>query len=816
MSAAVAGLVAQTPRLNVPHHLLDTQLFPKLATLSNVLATNKQSILFQGYELGKVHRQKLALTNKANGARRMHILAPSSGYFNIKFKKTGKLMPGMSLIVIVEFVAHKYQHYEDFIKIHCEDRHNLVIPLHAYPVLDMASFPKQISLLNTPICKTVHRKIPLTSSLPVDFPFKLTYTGHPFIAVYPSSGFIPGEGTVELKVTFCPSEYVTASGQFELTIEQFDAPVYKCNITAMCQPGIERELILDESNSQVIPTLSTVRKAHRLVDPIQLDPSTLTPISKAKKIRTMSPKDRAATVVDGVRFPEDLNNPTAVAFVLNQTPGHLKARELKSGSAAATIAKQIGNERQLKAAVFESVVKQKALEERNNKLRWMRQLGADAISEEAAGRVLEERGRAREEYLITQAIFDNDEEFRRTETVCDPARVYRKANIHTDLIPSFDPYTSNEWGKRKLALTRFIRAVRRVIVVTRVTKRFSAIRYSASATKRVEVIEDVTALSTPKSPITPDYLPLYHHETYDSDMAAEVLGELTPPGIVLEVEDPAPLFALHVPKTSDLLGYFEHDLYSASLYEPPTPIPDRRVGAEDELINVEEQQSEVQVMESLQPPVEMFNSPDYPPLLIFNPVPNVHVRCPAASYLETSEEYYLDPLLRKPVPHRGPIQPLHRQEVIQGTQRWNKFPCQLMVSLVNTPTVGSVWAPRRDNLFPSDMAGTGPELLTGSILEEDEIPDDGDTGPLVYPVAESMGSEFELEFEEVEGEEGEEGLPTLYTSHGPNGPVDRVTRQTQLQEHLNKRQNNLGCSIHSRLSTLQDTILNEDLYLDKS
>ena len=32
----------------------------------------------------------------------------------------GKLMPGMSLIVMVEFVAHEYQHYEDFIKIHCE------------------------------------------------------------------------------------------------------------------------------------------------------------------------------------------------------------------------------------------------------------------------------------------------------------------------------------------------------------------------------------------------------------------------------------------------------------------------------------------------------------------------------------------------------------------------------------------------------------------------------------------------------------------------------------------------------------------------
>ena len=107
-----------------------------------------------------------ALTNKANGARRMHILAPSSGFFNIKFKKTvslvfwrrssprasiipiltpilksnchdsnspqGKLMPGMSLIVMVEFVAHEYQHYEDFIKIHCEVSSPSILSLEPY------------------------------------------------------------------------------------------------------------------------------------------------------------------------------------------------------------------------------------------------------------------------------------------------------------------------------------------------------------------------------------------------------------------------------------------------------------------------------------------------------------------------------------------------------------------------------------------------------------------------------------------------------------------------------------------------------------
>ena len=49
--------------------------------------------------------------------------------------------------------------------------------------------------------------------------------------------------------------------------------------------------------------------------------------------------------------------------------GKLKASELKAGKAAAGLAKEIGSERQLKVAVFESIVKQRALEERNNKLR---------------------------------------------------------------------------------------------------------------------------------------------------------------------------------------------------------------------------------------------------------------------------------------------------------------------------------------------------------------------------------------------------------------------------------------------------------------
>ena len=81
----------------------------------------------------------------------------------------------------------------------------------------------------------------------------------------------------------------------------------------MCHPGIEREMIIDEDTSQVIPTLSTVRKAHRLMDPVQLDPSTLTPLSKSKKAKTFSKKDRwVLKYRGGVSTPKNPKNPKLV------------------------------------------------------------------------------------------------------------------------------------------------------------------------------------------------------------------------------------------------------------------------------------------------------------------------------------------------------------------------------------------------------------------------------------------------------------------------------------------------------------------------
>lgn len=800
MSAAIANIVTDVPKLNVPNHLLDTQLFPSHATLSNVLATNKQTLHFKGYQLGKVYKQKVSLTNKANGARRFHVLSPETGFFKIRFKKTGALTPGMSLAIMVEFCTNEYNYYEDFIKIHCEGGNNLVIPLHAYPVLDMSSFPKQISFSNTPVCKSVCKRVKLTSPLPVDFLFRLQYSGHPSLSVVPTSGIIPGEGSVELKVSFCPTEYITANGSFDLIVQQYDNPVYRCSLTGTSQPGAEKDLVLD-SESLTMPSLSDVRKTQKQTDPVLLDPSTLTPIKPTSR----KPKKRASprtkgTVVDGVRFPENLKNPTAVAFVLNQKPGHLKASELKCGTASASIAKQIGSERQLKQAVFESIVKQKALEERNNRLRWMKQLGSEPLSPEQKTDVLEERAQAKEEYLLTQAEFSKETEFTQLHTITSSVRIYRTSHQYTSLTPSFDPYVSSEWGKRKLALTRFIRAVRKVIVAQRVAVRFQTMALISKDTAVTPRVVDVEAYCGTMGTITPTYLPLYHKEEFDIDMTPAKLGEITPPGISLNLEVINPIFDLHVPRSSQLLQYTEHEISLTGAHEPDLPVLE--TGAEDELTPVLTD-SDTLVTETLCFPAEINSPTQYPPLMIFNPAPNLTAQYGGTECLETSEEFYLNPLLRNPIRHRGPIQALHKQDVIGGSQRWNKFPCQMLVSLKNMSTIGSVWTPRREGLLGDDI----PPIMT-ELTPDLEIEDD-DTGGVAFPSPQSVEKEFQLSFP------GEiEQLPSQYSTHDCNGPVHRRAREQQMGASNLERQNKLGKTIHRKLGSLQDCIRDKNLHLD--
>ena len=82
-------------------------------------------------------------------------------------------------------------------------------------------------------------------------------------------------------------------------------------------------------------------------------------------------------IFEGIRFPANLNTPSAVAKVLSQEPGQLKASELKSAtsnagtSSAGTSSAGTTSSKQIKEAMFLQKVKEAADHEKSVMLKWL-------------------------------------------------------------------------------------------------------------------------------------------------------------------------------------------------------------------------------------------------------------------------------------------------------------------------------------------------------------------------------------------------------------------------------------------------------------
>lgn len=52
---------------------------------------------------------------------------------------------------------------------------NILVPIHAYPVLNTASFPRHVTFSPTPIGVSQTKTVHLRSEIPVEFEYKLSY-----------------------------------------------------------------------------------------------------------------------------------------------------------------------------------------------------------------------------------------------------------------------------------------------------------------------------------------------------------------------------------------------------------------------------------------------------------------------------------------------------------------------------------------------------------------------------------------------------------------------------------------------------------------
>ena len=92
---------------------------------------------FGGYEVNRVHKQRFVVTNLTNASKRLHVVVPTTPHFKCTFEKRGLMAPGMSEVITVEFCPTEVRYYYDCVRIHNEDE-NLLVPVHAYPVMNEA------------------------------------------------------------------------------------------------------------------------------------------------------------------------------------------------------------------------------------------------------------------------------------------------------------------------------------------------------------------------------------------------------------------------------------------------------------------------------------------------------------------------------------------------------------------------------------------------------------------------------------------------------------------------------------------------------
>lgn len=787
----------------VENHLLDTSIYTTIGE-NELLHVRPCIIHFDGFEAGRRYLRKLRIINASGECQRMHIMPPSTDVFKIKYKKTESFVPGMYLEVLIEFAPTENRYHCDCIRIHTKGTCNLIVPIHAYLVMNISSsFPSKLNFQPTHVGQTVVKKIVFKNDAAADFDFQIGFVQKQSVfSVEPTSGLIPAHKHVDIFVFYTPMEYCTTCAKIQVMVSQFNCQPFYCSLTGSSQPGLASRIKLQQIKE-------TFTGKTRVQSPLER--------SRTKKqtysagLNGHQEEDTKEIMKDGIRFPRNLNNPSAVAYVLTQQPGKMKAKDLKD--AVRCRSEPMSNTKQMKEAIFDHLVCKNMSEEQRNQLRWCVKLGEDATTDLFHKKTLEDREKTIRQYKFNRGDPQLDVEFNRLSTIKNTRRIRRVANEQTEALPTFDLYLNDEWRQRYMVLKRFIHAARKVIVRLRAVKNLNSISKHLDDWRRGKFISAPTKCHEDKnkeqvivanlstefdgSRISPFAFPVYRDPIEKDDMAVDALGVVPVASTSVVVKSQIQTCSLKVPQQYKILFYEKQPFTSVVYrYVPKCLVRRLRTGAESEITQVKYESTneltlterntleEVQLLDitthRVTAPSSFLQQKQFHPLHVFNPLPGVQDYPQRLPYSEVDDDYQLNPLPRTE-PGR-----LDRHDVIPGLMSWKRFPSHGLV-VTNGPSLCNVYVPRWTDPFGEELTSSNPPPLLPGLPDDDVLEsDEEDTdSPVAVPTMDMLKAEFKMVDDlRVEEDDSEDKRDKLISD---------------LDFYLRKKENNVGERIKSQI-----------------
>ncbi|XP_034054666.1 cilia- and flagella-associated protein 221 isoform X1 [Gymnodraco acuticeps] len=790
-------------KANAPNHLLESKIYAKLKS-NSLIQAEPAELHFSGFELGKDYVKILKLINISSEVMNIHVIPTQTKHFQTTYTKKYRLIPGLAYTLRVRLCPDEWRYFYDCIRVHCKGEENLLIPVHAYPVIDDLCIPPHIDLSAVPLGNSVCQAIPLRCSCPIDFEFQVqVIQPHEAFSIQPLTGVIPANGEENIMVTFSPFQYKTCQVTFQLIISQFNSRPFLCTVSGSCTP----HLALSELGKK-----AGHGDAVRYTGP---SPVTQVPRQSKTKLRSTKEADKSKTLRDqasvqaALKPPVDVCTPAGVAKMLIIDTDKLSSKDLKEAISCGSMAGL--QNRQMKEALFRKKVQQHVKEEQANHVRWQVRVGKDPVSEHSRRQIAEEREIALHEYMVKRGDERREEGFAAGRPELSSRRLLCAAGQASEGAPSFQFFCSFQWDLRRRALSLFQQAARKTVIRCRMDRRLSCLKKLCRTMKNSPLAKKVEEDRTFDLKISPDRIFPFSFPVF-SALSRSNLVEVPVDPIDVTVTTHVPFFKLQVPQHYKLMGYRPVSAWEAFNSYIPTSLARPLRTAKEPVLNEsgaveawgdqQKDEAEEAVCFSFSAPEALLTPFPANPLRIFNPAPGLQAYKPTPKYLETDLEFHLCPLPRYPIPEssrcgRGTQTPntqkkhLDRKEGIAGFMTWKDLDSITSKGLSSQPSPSSDFAHRRSVDCSTDTLPLKTPPLRGP---PDDLP------PLTDPPCEGVQLTTEIIRAQFLSEQA-----LVSNSNLSKGTAARHQREVQTEATHSSQFNRMGGRVMSRLKQLEVT-----------